>query len=127
MKNPGPGDVSWAAIRLAALPAPNGVAGLASLSKLRSTIMLIPLVGRLAATSLAKRTWSATPNTAGANAKTSDAITKLMEGSPPTTCRPGVVSAVEPANGSDSKLNVTPAFVVALRVRSAAAARTVAK
>jgi len=56
------------------------------------------------------------------NAKTSVAAEKLMKLSPPTTWRPGVVSAVLPAKGSVANLN-TVAFAAELRSAQVAAAQ----
>src|SRR5688572_8113670 len=53
MKKPGPGDVIRSAIRLAAMPARNGVVGSLSLSKVCSTTVLTPVAGTSPITSFA--------------------------------------------------------------------------
>src|SRR5688572_32518289 len=45
-----------------------------------------------------------------------------MNGSPPTTCRPGVVSAVEPANGSVSRVNSAASDEAGIPATAAASA-----
>jgi hypothetical protein len=95
MKNPGPGSVIWAAMRLAAMPALNAVLGSLSLSSDCRTTTFRPLVGRFAAMSFAKAVGGLAPNVAASNRKKSTAGSKSMKSSLPTTCRPGVVSAVQ--------------------------------
>src|SRR5688500_17135336 len=122
MKEPGADWVIWAAMRLAALPAPKGVAEFPSSSKLCSTMTFKRRAGSASATPLANLMLCPIPNTLEAGARTSVVTEKLMKFSPPTTCRPGVVSAVLPAKGSVSKLN-TVAFAVELSRAQVAAAQ----
>jgi hypothetical protein len=71
---------------------------------------------------LAKFTGGGTPKTVDSNEKTSVKMEKSINASPPTTCRPGVVRAVDPANGSVSKRKISAA-AVALKPRRTATVR----
>src|SRR6476620_1195719 len=100
MNTPGPGEVTREAIRLAAIGA--AIGGPNSCIKITSA----PLVGSEAAGPLANSSGSVIPKSNPSNLKMSVAGLKLIDGSPPTTCRPGVVGAVDPAKGSVLKVNV---------------------
>src|SRR5947208_2992997 len=119
MKKPGPGAVSWAAIRLAAFPAPKAVAAFASSSKVSRTITFTPVAGMLAITLLANERLL-TPNVLRLNANTSELGEKERKVSLATICRPGVVNASEPAKGSVTKLNVAALSVVPKATRAVA-------
>src|SRR5689334_953830 len=109
----------WLAIRSAAFPAPNGVAGLLSLSSVSRTITFTPPAGRLAAEALTKLSVGPTPKTVDSSENTSLAGLKLMNDSLPTICRPGVVRALVPAKGSVLKVKVV-AYAAGHNANSAA-------